>query len=203
MKKFLDFYNEDAPAKVGFDPANFNTTPATVQVSLIPGRFSPFHRGHRSLAMIAKYPVIIGIIKGEKTSQDTDKNPFSLELQIEVIKAASVPRLKDIMVFKSANVPQMISDIRDKGYEVKEILVGSDRSFIYSEQLKKYGTALNSGAQVRVIQRNPYTDKIDGFTASKIRQALRTGNFRYAKNMLSNISPQLFDKLSKAVIPEF
>jgi len=186
--------------EAAFDPSDYNTIPAKKEVTLIVGRFQPFHNGHASLIKQAKYPIIIGLVKGKKSSEDKVKNPLDFDLQKNVIDKAKISQILDVVKVESAFIPSIISMLRDEGYEVKEVMAGTDRINSYRGMIKTYGPKINApNVIVKELVRNDDDEGIAGISATKVRNAIKAGDFDTAKKMMLNLDQSLFKKLQKAL----
>jgi len=183
-----------------FDPREFNMMPAEKKVSVIVGRFNPWTRGHNSIIDEAKYPVVIGLVKSSKTSMDKERNPFDFELQKEIIERANDPRIVDVVKFSSANIPQIISDLRDMGYEPKQLLAGTDRAKAYQEQIDRYPPKINSDLKLKVLTRDEDASDVSGISATKVRNAIKNGDYNSVRNMMMNIDEELFEIMRREMI---
>jgi nicotinamide mononucleotide adenylyltransferase len=187
-------------ARQTFDPSNFNSTPKDKEVALILGRYQPYHLGHASLVNKANYPVIIGVVKGKKSSEDKVKNPFDYNLQERIIKATKNKKIADVIKVESANIPQIVSDLRDKGYEVKEIWAGTDRIKAYEAMTKRYAEPMNWEIKVNEIKRDSSDKGVSGISATKVRNALRDGDFESAASMMGSNDNSLMKKLQNKLV---
>lgn len=176
-KSFLEYFNESK-----------NLT----KISLIIGRFQPFNAGHYGLTANAKHHVLIAVVRGEKSSQDKKKNPFSEELQIEVIEKANVKDLANIKVFKTGFLPEIISSLEDDGYEVMEIVTGSDREETYKTQLEKYKDDIGD-IKLKVVDRESST------SSTEIRKYLLDGDYESVKENMINLDEDLYEKMVEEI----
>jgi len=183
-----------------FDPRDFNMLPEKKKVSVVIGRFNPWTRGHNSIIDEAKYPVVVGLVKSSKTSLDKERNPFNFETQKEIIRRANEPKIIDVVKFASGNIPQIISDLRDLGYEPKELLAGTDRAKAYQNQIDLYPPKINSDLKLKVLTRNEDDPGVSGISATKVREAIRSGNYINTRNMMMNIDEDFFEQLHREMI---
>ena len=186
------------------DPDNPN--PAKKEVALVLGRFQPMHKGHLKLIEEAskKYPVVLGVVKGKKS--DPKKNPFDIETQKEIAKAAS-NKIIDVVELPSAAIDIAIDKLRDKGYEIKEWYAGSDRYKMYKSMLDKgeYDKKMNGDIEVKEIKRAPVDDEsakfnpddIATYSASTLREFIKNDDYDMAFKMMNGLTPQLFKKMKK------
>lgn len=161
---------------------------------LIVGRFSGVHRGHTAVIKKAHidHPddkIIIGIIDGEKTGKDKDKNPFTIEerknLLHTILKSIDVEA--EIMSFKTAYIPDIKAEImQDKDIDIKYLYCGSDREASYSQQgLSKYGIKIVSLSRANDNICDAYSEIAEeNASATKIREALKLDNYILFKSLL-------------------
>jgi nicotinamide mononucleotide adenylyltransferase len=187
-------------ARKPFDPSDYNTDVKKKEVAFIPGRFQPMHLGHLSLVKNANYPVVIGIVKGKNTSKDKDKNPFDFNLQKKIIEAMKNKNIVDVIEVPNVNIVQIASDLRDKGYEVKEMWAGTDRVKSYSAMAERYAEPMNWDIKVNEIKRDSSDKGIAGISATKVRNALKDGNFDEAARMMGSNDLPLMKKLQRELI---
>jgi len=189
-----------------FDPNTFNLIIGKTPVSLLIGRFNPWHKGHNELAEQTKYKdIIIGLVKGASTKLDKERNPFEIDLQKEIIQRANVELLKkgkniaDIIEIPAANIPLIISLLRDRNYEPKELLCGTDRAPNYARQVSSYAPPLHNEMKLKVLDRDEEATDVTGLSATKVRQAIKDGKYLAAKDMMVNLDEPLFMKLYQQI----
>lgn len=115
--------------------------PARHKATLIPGRFQPPHLGHIKMAELAEnYTVIIAVINTENNKNKKNFLPFSKQKEIlyKYINNNIFPEGKNIVIEKYTNgfLPGVLHDLREKGYEVTEVIAGEDRLESYKKQLQ-------------------------------------------------------------------
>lgn len=114
--------------------------PRKEKVSLILGRFQPLHKGHAAMIKSAKYRPYVMIVKGAETSKEKKTNPFDSEYQIELVqkaaKAGDIPNNTIVETTPHAHAGMIASILRQKGFEVAEIIAGEDRLSSYEENFK-------------------------------------------------------------------
>lgn len=113
-----------------------------IKATIFPGRFQPPHIGHAKLIEKMKndYPEAIPymiLIKGEKSSQNTEKNPFNVEDQAGFLEKVS-PGI-NIEVFPSADLKNIIEKLAEKNIEVEAVYCGPDRVDSYAKALDAAG----------------------------------------------------------------
>lgn len=151
------------------------------QNAIFIGRFQPLTLAHANIIRdgLKKYSkVYIVLVKGEQS--DKIKNPFSLELQQQMINALGFGDRTPIIINDSGKLigaDGIISKIKDG---VSAVICGQDRQASYSQQLAK------SRIKLDVIPRTA-----EDISATKVRDALKTGN------------QQLFNSLTDPAIHSF
>ena len=199
--KFNQYYNYVMEnITEAFDTKEYNLVPAGTPISLIIGRFNPWTKGHNALIKDARYPVVIGLVKSLKTSQDKNKNPFDFQLQKEIINRSNNPKIIDIVTISSANIPQIISILRDKGYEAKELWAGTDRVLAYKRQIESYLSRINSDLKLKILKRKEDDPDIAGISATKLRKAIKNSDYQSANNMMIGLDKDLFDRMYKIMM---
>jgi len=197
--KFNSLFNQIlSEAKEPFDASKIEQFKAeNKQVTIIPARLQPMHIGHKSLIESAKYPVVILIVEGEKTSLDKDKNPLSFEDRKKVIEAAKLEKIVGILKINMASIPLMIDICRKSGFEPKELICGLDRQIGYKAQIDKYASQLSANIEVTVLERDEESEDVSGISATKVREAIRSNNYKAASKMMFNLTPELFNFLKE------
>jgi len=105
------------------------------KVSVFMGRLQPPHIGHEAIIKSMKNNPIIVIVKGVKSSANKVRNPFDDKYQIKLLKKIN-PKA-EIIIVKTGYLPEIFSDLRKKGMEVKEFFAGDDRMKGYKSQFKR------------------------------------------------------------------
>jgi cytidyltransferase-like protein len=131
---------------------------ATQSAALFTGRFQPLHLGHVKIIndALKKYDhVVVCIVRGEESSKDKDRNPFSFRQQLDMFKRVFGDKIH-VIQSDSGFIPGIISRVDDKLHiQINTILAGSDRVNGYKAQCKdmnlKFVTTprLASGTEVR------------------------------------------------------
>lgn len=182
-------------ARKPFDPSPYNTERGKKPVTFIGGRFQPWTRGHQTMIDNAKNPVVVGIVKGKNSSKDKERNPFPFDVQAEIIKAAGGNKVVDVIEIPFMNYVQIVSDLREKGLEVTEVMSGDDRLKEYQRFIDKYSEPMNWDINVRADA----TERTEGISGTAARQALRNDDYEGVKKVMKNVSPTLYKKLRKFV----
>jgi len=178
-----------------FDPNDYNIIPANKNVSVLVGRFNPWTKGHSSLTDKASHPIVVGLVKGKKTALDKDRNPFPFGTQKEIIRRANNPKILDVVELPSGSIPNMISQLRDLGYEPKQLWTGADRAAGYKDQIKRYAPAINSDLKLKVLERNEEDAGVKGISATKVRNAIKNGDFQAVADMMTNADQKFVERL--------
>jgi cytidyltransferase-like protein len=183
---FMSLYKKFNPVFIQEEDAN---DPLQAQaeelkdVVIFPGRTQPPHVGHVKLVEKMKKenpdaePIII-LVKGEKSSQDTIKNPFSAELQKKYLQQA-IPGVH-VEIFNNAYLPGIIETLKEKGMNVTKVYSGPDRAASYKSILEKAG--LDNVEAVSVEDRfTPISDLSDRYfqrdlSASLVREILENND---------------------------
>lgn len=187
-----------------------------MKIGIILGRFNPPHLGHVRLirhAMSQNDIVYIVIIQGEKTGADLVRNPLSYDLKKKIINQA-IPQAQ-VIRYGSANIPKITYEIikdtwtYDKKYHVS-IYTGSDRVAQYAAQIKpKYIKQLKNDLgdssfditmEIRSLEREESSKNVEGYSASKVRTAIRNGEDEKAMEMLAISDEDIYDEVKSAVL---
>jgi phosphopantetheine adenylyltransferase len=154
-------------------------------LTIIPGRFQPFHLGHQKMSGGTDgYPVYV-IIKGAKSSSDKDKNPFSVEDQKRFIKKAMGSRA-GVMVATSAYIPALVEQVEaEMGGKVIEVIAGDDRVDDYRRQVAK--TPLNNQIKFSLAQRFA--------SATTVRDAIKSGDQETFKKLMPSALHSEYEKM--------
>lgn len=175
--------------------------PGTIPVSVIFGRFQPWHNGHQQIVkdLLKKYPqykIIIGIVKGEKTSLDKSKNPFPFELQKKLIEESSSDLSDKVSVFPEpltmGYVPYIIEKFREKDLEVKIISAGADRAVKFQEDIKKLNEKFIT-VNVEFYLAKRY------LTGTEVRLAIKNNDIEKLKTMINPKILKYMNELKKYV----
>ena len=113
-----------------------------MQSALFIGRFQPFHRGHAKIARLAlaqMNDIVVGLVQGEQSSMDTQRNPFPIELRKKLITAGMQevwPKFEShrIMVLPDAFISTPINAFRPE-FEIRQLWCGADRGKMYQSML--------------------------------------------------------------------
>lgn len=154
------------------------------------GRFNPPTVGHQQLLnilsdtgarnnaqLVAVFPTY---------SYDPDKNPLDYNTKIEVLKQI-VPANVQILP-QGKTLFEMLKYLGEQGFTRVFHIAGSDRLPEYEKLINTYnnkpdkkGNILFNIPEYKFVsagERDPDTEGISGISASKVRQAARTGNYK-------------------------
>ena len=158
--------------------------------ALVIGRFQPLTLGHVKVINEAfkkgAKNVVIGIVKGAKSSEDKERNPFSVEDQIKMIESsfAGDDRVK-YGVISSGVVRQAMTDLP---YIFKYFVFGKDRKE-YKDQLAK----LRDIVPIEVERSD------EEISATKVRDALRSGDKKTFESMTPAGMHSMYDELRRKI----
>ena len=144
------------------------------------GRFQPPTKAHHNIILqIAKENKkgIIFLVKGKKSSQDKNVNPFDENTQIEMLKTF-LPQNVSIEVIPSGFFPDYVKD------ENATVYCGTDRVSAYTRMSK--GTNI----KIKEIKRDD-----SDTSATKLRVALRDNDFNEFKKHAPKEMYSMFDEL--------
>lgn len=116
-------------------------------VGLYFSRFQPLHIGHTKIInyMSSKHEkAYIVLVKGSKSSEDKRKNPFDIELQLDMLNAVKSANI-EIVVSHTGFIPLVVNEYFN-AYNTFTAYCGEDRKndFIrFSEYLLKDNKLLN------------------------------------------------------------
>lgn len=145
--------------------------PQKTRAAVMVGRLNPPTAGHYKVIDAMKtfirenkdanihVPVVV-IVDGEKSGQDTTKNPLTAEERQKFIQASG--RANGVQILIAPSGFAAFEEVRKNGYEPIAIAAGSDRADHYMDMLDKY--FVNSdGSQVKHI-------KIDGLERDAVEE---------------------------------
>jgi nicotinamide mononucleotide adenylyltransferase len=143
--------------------------PGSKKVQLFIGRMQPVHLGHKKIIDSMTNPVIV-IVKGEKSSEDRLRNPFSAEYQVKLIK--KIAPQAEIITASSGYLPKIMAQLREKGMEVDTVYAGADRIAGYKKQVESANAKMDPEYRYNVKFKE--TDRVTSATA--VRDAIRAGD---------------------------
>jgi len=156
----------------------------TNDVVIFPGRVQPPHLGHAQLISKMKldYPLAtpyIILIKGDNTSKDLFRNPFSEKEQIEMLRKVT-PGI-DVATWKSADLVEIIKKFGEQGLNVRAVYAGPDRAQNYITQLQQAGYPGVDvvGIDERFFPSSPLSDKYASreLSATLVREILLNNDY--------------------------
>lgn len=138
------------------------------------------------------------IVDGETTGQDRQKNPLTPEQRVKILREW---------------FPNVRFDICSSAYDVMEVLEVQNKKPLVliagSDRAKKYRRLLDfAGFTTTAIQElDRDSGNANGISATKVRQAVRDGNFElFLEMMPSNVGTQskkdLYDLVRKALLED-
>jgi len=148
------------------DPEKYEDAVKSKPTSLFLGRLQPIHNGHSAIIKMMKNPVV-GIVKGAKSSQDKERNPFDFKYQEKLLKMLH-PSVNVIEV-KTGYIPDLINTLRKGGIESSEILAGDDRINGYKKQIEGFNKQMPDEKKINVTFKT--TPRVT--SASKVRELIR------------------------------
>ena len=187
--RFKEFYITEEEIKIPKKPGK-------TEVSILFGRFSPFTKGHLGILKMMKQdsslPIIVYLVKGKKSSLDKTKNPFDAKTQKMLIKKSAGNLIKDVKFAPDGFVPNVIALARKDGYEPRSFYAGPDREKVYQAMIDKIPDKdkLKIDAKVR-----PIKVRIEGISATKVREAIQSGDFKTFQKMTSGYDRKIFNLL--------
>jgi cytidyltransferase-like protein len=156
------------------------------------GRFQPLTLGHmRGIEQMSRDvdKGTVYIVKGEKSSKDKDKNPFSAETQLKLLDAVLSDNI-DAQISKTAFYPDIINKIDATDFK---IYAGTDRYNDYKKMLSYVDD--DKTAEVIQIKRSD-----DDISATKVRDALRADDERTFKSLTPHQIHKFYNELRKEIL---
>lgn len=170
MKSFLQFINE------AINPDDYENR-GSKQSSLFLGRMQPIHSGHDAIIKKMTNPIVV-IVKGSKSSQDKERNPFDEKYQEKLIKMLN-PKVR-VVLAKTGYVPDIINELRKDGIEVNEVLAGDDRISGYSRQIDSFNKQIPDEKKIKA----KFTTTPRVTSATIVRNAIRSDDYEtFKKNV--------------------
>ena len=169
------------------------------EVELFLGRCQPVHLGHAKIIAKMTNPVIV-LVKGNKSSQNRKRNPFSEEYQKKLFRLLD-PNL-EIEVSPNGFLPGIISYLKEHGKKVTKIYCGADRIDSYRKAIElaneKYDIVFQeterngSGSEVRTAIRNNDFETFKTLMPERLHQ-----EFRNMKDILQQVEILSFEEWLK------
>jgi hypothetical protein len=151
---------------------------------LFMGRMQPLHLGHVRIIKSMKNPIVV-IVKGKKSSEDKQRNPFDADYQLHLLRKA-VPEVP-VSVSPDAFLAGIIGYFRKNGKEITAIYCGADRIASYQDALNKSNAKLPDDKKYNIAFKE--TERFA--SATSVRKAIKTGDFEAFKKLMP---PQLIDE---------
>jgi nicotinamide mononucleotide adenylyltransferase len=170
--------------------------PGKKKVQLFIGRMQPVHLGHKKIIDSMTNPVIV-IVKGEKSSEDRLRNPFSAEYQIKLIK--KIAPQAEIITASSGYLPKILAQLREKGMEVDTIYAGADRITGYKKQIESANAKMDPEYRYNVKFKE--TDRVTSATA--VRNAIRSGDEQEFRKLMPKELWGEFETMKKTLSESF
>lgn len=192
---FNEYINEEKESKLD------EISRGNIEVSLILGRFQPIHNGHIKIIrdFLKKYPnrVLIGIVKGVKTSKDSTRNPLSFEYQRKLILDSLGDLKSKVIVYDkplpNAYLPDIAEELRQDDYEIISVGSGADRASAYNRMIDKMNSE-NESVDIKYIK-FPRTYE----SATKVRESLRSDDYERFKSLTPKSIWSQYDILKERV----
>ena len=86
------------------------------------------------------------------------------------------------------------------GYEPKELWAGTDRAPSYKRQVDVYPPQINSNLKLKVLERNEDDPGTAGISATKVRQAIKAGDYVRVANMMNGVDQNLFNHMRQKML---
>jgi ATP sulfurylase len=195
------------------------------KIGLIPGRMNPPHRGHRKLyrkSLTENDLTVVEIIQGKKTALNKVRNPLTfqqkkkiisvIEPQVEVrqfpAEGSSRPARSDV----PGMIVELLEDIHTNETDfLFTVYAGSDQAEMYNVQAKnpvyiqKIKDELgrpdyNITIKVEGVERDESADDEASYSATKVREAIRTGQDELAKTMMGITDEEFYEEIKAAVL---
>lgn len=178
-----------------------------IKVLLMTGRFQPFSLAHKLIAenglkQSGASKLIIGLVKGKKSSKDKEKNPLNTNYQKSLIKKC-LPK-SEIIILENSFIPNVVLKLREKGYEVIGIVSGDDRKKEYNTQFKYFDNIKLKESSFVVPKIKSYTvnrnsELTKNISATNIRKAIKDNNQKEFNKMMPEELHSEWETLSKLI----
>ena len=176
----------------------------SIPVVLFIGRFQPFHNGHLEFikkisSKYPKYKVLIGIVKGLKSSLDKDLNPLPFDIQKKIILKGLGEYSKNVIIFprefSSGYIPSIFEILRGDDYEVKVVIAGQDRATSYKEVI----SFMNVNFKTVDIEVNVADKRYFAVSGTQVRETIKNDNFEEFKKLVPEGLYKYFWELQKYI----
>ncbi len=162
------------------------------------GRMQGFTVGHMKVIdiMAKTHPhSYVVLVKGEKSSTDTKRNPLPFAVQEKMIKKA-LPSNVDLTTAKTANLEDILPNLSGKTFAV---YAGPDRLASYRTYAKY---AIKQGYHVRIIDTGQMIPRDENVSGTKLREALKNNDFEAFKRVAPKEIWDMFGELKKYMVSE-
>jgi hypothetical protein len=177
------------------------------------GRFNPPTIGHEKLLNKLAQTKSDNYYVFVSKSEDTNKNPLSYRQKIQAMKQMFPRHASHIILSKSNQVFEIVTDLYNRGVTELSMVVGSDRVREFEDTIKKYnGVKSRHGYynfdSINIIsagERDPDAEGATGMSASKMRAAAAKDDYEtFSKGLPSNFARsrnglQLFKNVRKGM----
>jgi nicotinamide mononucleotide adenylyltransferase len=164
-------------------------------VGVFLGRMSGLTIGHMAVInlMSQTHPhSFVVLVKGEKTGQDKNKNPFPLDVQRKMIEKV-LPDNVEMIVAKTANLEDIVDQFDSKNITV---YAGPDRVKDY----RKYASyVIKKGYHVQVVDTDQMAPRKGEVSGTKLRESLKTNNLEMFKKIAPEEIWGMFDELREYI----
>jgi FAD synthase len=181
--------------------------PAGTKVLLITGRFQPFHLAHKKIAenglkASGATKIVIGVVRGRKSSEDKTKNPLDYNYQKALIKRC-LPKA-EVVEISNSFIPVVVLKLRKHGYEVVGIVSGDDRSSDYKSKFKYFDEWKQKEPTFVVPKIKPFSvnrksGEMKDISATNIRKAIIDDDQKTFKKMMPEELHNEWDVLRKKI----
>lgn len=191
MLKFYEFLQEamDSGAflQEAIDPADYLER-QNKEASLFVGRLQPIHNGHAAIIKMMKKNPYVAVVKGKISGQDKSRNPFDFKYQQKLIKMVD-SKAKVIQV-PTGYIPDIINEMRKKGFETTVMLAGDDRISGYKKQIEGFNKQMPEEKQINL--KFVKTPRVT--SASLVRDLIKADD---EKGFKKEVPKQLWGEYSK------
>lgn len=126
-----------------------------------------------------KNPIVV-IVKGKKSSENTERNPLDEEYQKKLMEMI-FPNL-EVSISPNGFLPGILGYFRKQGKEVSKIYAGADRIASYQDAIDKANAKMPENQRYHVTFQE--TERVASATA--VRNAIKSGN----KNEFEKLVPE-------------
>lgn len=177
-----------------FDPATMEPRhPSALPVTVLIGRFQPFHRGHARLISDCQSnnqrPVLACVHSGGK------RNPFSRETIEQLVAWTKIP----ILFFEVGYIPLIVSELRRMDAEVHRVVCGPDRLDTYTKQLARENAKIADDRKVIATISSPEKRFFD-VSGTQVRKLLEDGSYDEFKNCMPQICHYDYHKMRSELL---